>query len=264
MRISKLGSRMFALFFALGPWVVFAQNPAADFGSNTTRLRTGLFTYQDRNHEGGSVVGSSRILIKRLDNKGVYEFSNLATFTSDFQGFHSQRWTTVASLRFQPQSADLSFLKGSEVAPVFDITYQAGRAKGFVVSRSTNETSTTSYVDDPIPADTVDQRIDWAAVTANDLKVGRHFEFNVYDPKGGTSHVQADVGSLSKVKVPAGDFASYAIDYRIHKANGVEHFRVFASEETPRFMVREEFPNGVVTDLVRIEKPFLARAVDLH
>jgi hypothetical protein len=254
MRISNLGYGMLALFCVLGTGVAFAQNRPADFGSDATRLKTGIFTYQDRNHDGGSVVGSSRILIKRLGNEGDVEFSNLATFTSDFRGFHSQRWTTVASSRFQPKSADLSFLKGNEVAPIFDITYQAGRAKGFLVSGSTNDASKKSYVDDPIPADTIDQRIDWAAVTANELDIGRHFEFNVYDPKTGISHVQADVGDLSDVHVPAGDFAAYAIDYRIHKANGVEHFRVFASKEVPRFMVREEFPNGVVTDLVRIEK----------
>jgi hypothetical protein len=244
---------MLAVFCALCPWLAFAQNAPADFGSNAIRLKTGLFTYQDRNHDGGSVVGSSQILIRRLGNQGDYEFSNLATFASGFQGFHSQRWTTVASMRFQPKSAVLTFVNGNEVAPIFDITYRAGRATGFIVSRSSNEASKKSYVNDPLPADTVDQRIDWATVIANDLEVGRHFEFNVYDPKGGVSHVQADVGALSDVHAPAGDFVSYAIDYRIHRANGVEHFRVFASKESPRFMVREEFPNGVVTDLVRIE-----------
>lgn len=249
MRISLI----FPWFFASASSVACAQNPPADFGSNTTRLRTGFFTYQDRSHDGGSVVGSSRIQIRRLGSESDYEFSNIATFASGFMGFHSQRWSTVASMRFQPKSAALAFLHGNEVAPVFDITYRAARAKGFVVSMSSNEASKKSYVDDPIPADTVDQRIDWAAVTANDLEVGRHFEFNVYDPKGGVSHVQVDVGTLSEVHVPAGDFVSYAIDYRIYKANGIEHFRVFASREIPRFMVREEFPNGVVTDLVRIE-----------
>jgi hypothetical protein len=253
MRILGLATQMLALFCVLAPCVGFAQNPPADFGSNATRLKTGLFTYQDRDHDGGPVVGSSRILIRRLDNEHGYEFSNVATFASGFLGFHSQQWTTVASTRFQPESAVLSFVSGNEVAPIFDITYRAGRAKGFVVSRSSSEAPKKSSVDDPVPADTVDQRIDWAAVTANDLEVGRHFEFNVYDPKSGVSHVQADVGALADIHVPAGDFASYTIDYSIHKANGIEHFRVFASKESPRFMVREEFPNGVVTDLVRIE-----------
>ena len=254
MRIFSLGTLMLAVFCVFTPWVAFAQNPPTEFGSNATRLKTGLFIYQDRNHDGGSVVGSSRILIRRLGNESDYEFSNLATFSSGFLGFHSQRWTAVASMRFQPRSATLSFVKGNEGVPIFDITYRAGRASGFVVSRTSSKASKKSYVNDPIPADTVDQRIDWATVIANDLEVGRHFEFNVYDPKSGVNHVLADVGALSDVHVPAGDFVSYTIDYRIHKANGVEHFRVFASKESPRFMVREEFPNGVVTDLVRIEK----------
>lgn len=253
MRIFSLGTRMLAAFCVFAPWFASAQSPPADFGSNATRLKTGLFIYQDRNHDDGSVVGSSRILIRRVGHESDYEFSNLATFASGFLGFHSQRWNAVASVRFQPKSADLSFLNGNEVAPIFDISYRAGRATGFVVSRLSDGASKKSYVNDPIPADTVDQRIDWATVIANDLKAGRHFEFNVYDPKSGVGHVQADVGALSDVRVPAGDFVSYAIDYRIHKVNGVEHFRVFASKETPRFMVREEFPNGVVTDLVRIE-----------
>lgn len=252
MRIFSLGALILAVLCVFAPWIAFARNPPVDFGSNATRLKTGFFTYQDRNHDSGSVVGSSRILIRRLGNESDYEFSNLATFASGFLGFHSQRWTAVASVRFQPKSAALSFLNGNEVAPVFDIAYRAGRATGFVVSRSSNEVLKKSYVNDPMPADTVDQRIDWATVIANNLEVGRHFEFNVYDPKTGVSHVQADVGALSDVHVPAGDFVSYAIDYRIHKATGVEHFRVFASKESPRFMVREEFPNGVVTDLVRI------------
>jgi len=219
MRIFCLGTPILALFCVFYPWVAFAQNPPADFGSDATRLKAGFFTYQDRDHDGGSVVGSSRILIRRLGNESDYEFSNLATFASGFTGFHSQRWTTVASVRFQPKSATLSFVNGNEVAPVFDITYRAGRAKGFVVSRSSNEASKKSCVNDPMPADTVDQRIDWATVTANDLEVGRHFEFNVYDPKSGVSHVQVDVGALSDVHVPAGDIVSYTIDYRIHKAS---------------------------------------------
>jgi hypothetical protein len=253
MRIFGLDTRLLAAFYLFAPWFASAQNIPADFGSNATRLKTGLFIYQDRNHDGGSVVGSSRILIRRVGNESDYEFSNLATFASGFLGYHSQRWTAVASTRFRPRSAVLSFLHGNDVAPIFDITYRAGRATGFVVPRSSNAAPKKSYVNDSMPADTVDQRIDWATVIANDLEVGRHFEFDVYDPKSGVGHVQADVGALSDVHVPAGDFVSYVIDYRIHKANGVEHFRVFASKETPRFMLREEFPNGVVTDLVRIE-----------
>jgi hypothetical protein len=103
-----------------------------------------------------------------------------------------------------------------------------------------------------LPANIVDQRIDWAAVLASDLKPGQQFEFNVYDPGIGISRVIVQVGSLERVQVPAGSFEAYRVIYRIEKAGGTEQYQVLASRDTPRVMVREEFPNGSVDELTQM------------
>lgn len=231
-----------------------ARNPAAPVTAgppifNAQHLKTGIFTYRDSDH--GKEVGTSTVTIRKLISSQNYAFSNDVTFAESFAGFRSQRWEAVATPRFEPVSATLSFGAEADATPVFDLKYSSGRVIGFTIPRKGPSQGIRLTVDSSVPADTVDQRIDWAAVLASDHEPGRQFEFHVYDPNIGVSRVTAHFGPLEQVRVPAGTFAGHRITYRIEKATGTEEYQVLASRDIPHVMLREEFPNGVVSELVK-------------
>jgi hypothetical protein len=228
-------------------------NTTAGSSPNAGRLKTGIFTYRDLDH--GNEVGRGAITIRKLTDSGRYAFSNDSTFAADFSGFRSQRWEATATPTFEPISATLAFIRGSEIVPVLDLQYGSNRVTGFVVERKGPASGTKRPVDAPVPVNTVDQRIDWAAVLAGNLETGQEFEFNVYDPSTGVSRVAGRVGPLEQVRVPAGSFRAYRIIYQMEKAGTTEHYQMLASQDLPRVMLREEFPNGVFTELIQITEP---------
>ena len=207
---------------------------AAKFDAN--RLRTGTFVYQ--NLMGEKDIGKSENSIRKTPGASTFDFSNVVT------GEFSQRWTAITKENLQPTSAKLSSGQGRST-PVFDLKYASDRVTGFSVRKGSRR-----LVDDKIPLAVVDQRVDWAAVTASDLKPGRNFEFEVYDPNIGVSHVIVRVAAAASVKVPAGQFEVYPATYQIGKRTGVEQYRVLVTIQKPRMLVREEFPDGTTTDLV--------------
>jgi hypothetical protein len=85
---------------------------------------------------------------------------------------------------------------------------------------------------------------------AFDLRKGIGFEFNVYDPLTGVSEVRARV-SPRRIDVPAGSFHVLAVTYWVKKSTGAERYIVYATESLPRFMVREDFPDGTISELVK-------------
>ena len=96
---------------------------------------------------------------------------------------------------------------------------------------------------------------DWAAVLAINLETGQQFEFNVYDPDTSISLVEGQVRDLEQIKVPAGAFHAYRVVYQVEKSGRrTEHYQLFASQESPHVMIREEFPNGVISELVHVSK----------
>jgi hypothetical protein len=106
-------------------------------------------------------------------------------------------------------------------------------------------------VDASINPNTVDQRIDWAMVMAFDLRKGTRFIFNVYDPATGSSEVRVQVSPRRRIAVPAGSFNVLSVTYWVKKSTGAERYIVYATESLPRFMVREDFPDGTVSELVK-------------
>jgi hypothetical protein len=210
------------------------------------RLQTGQFTYRDSNN--GKELGSSKITIEKEVVTGNYDFSN------ESKGPFAQQWVATATPSFTPLSARLSFGAGSNNSPYFDLTYSPGRVTGYLASRTQSELGHKQPVESVISPDTVDQRIDWATVLASDLQPGRQFQFSVYDPGIGTSHVLASVGPLEQVHVPAGSFQIFRITYRVSKATGAEQYVVFATKTLPRVMVREDFPDGTTSELVGTAK----------
>jgi hypothetical protein len=210
---------------------------------DATRLRTGSFSF--RTLVDGKEVGRSRIQIRRSADSRNYLFSNLVL------GSFSQSWEAVASTTFASVSAKLRFGQGTAARTAFDLSYQGNRVTGFIASQK--EPFNKREVDETVANDTVDQRIDWAAVMAFEEYVeGHEFKFHVYDPGMGNSLVSVRIGKSETTAVPAGSFETVRVSYRIDKRSGAETYEVFVTKQTPRFLVKEKFPNGSVTELVEL------------
>ena len=211
------------------------------------RLATGEFVYQSL--ENGRDVGRGRVTIRSLSGGERYDFR------AEITGSAVQRWEAVATRTFEPLSATITFgpdTVGS--APSFTLEYHAGRVTGFVIPHSGPSRGIRRQIDTIVPAGIIDQRIDWASVMASDLAVGRRFPLAVYDPQLGVSPVAVTVDSAERVHVAAGTFDVFRVTYRIAKATGTEQYVVLVTRSLPRVMVREEFPDGVVSDLVERRK----------
>jgi hypothetical protein len=209
------------------------------------RLQTGSFTF--RTLVNGKEAGRSRIQIRRSADLQNYAFSNLVI------GSFSQSWEAVASSTFAPVSAKFSFGQGSAAQTAFELSYQGNRVTGFVIPQK--EPSKRREVNEAITDDTVDQRIDWAAVMAlKEYIGGQKFQFRVYDPGTGNSLVSVRIGETQPITVPAGSFETVRVSYRIDKLGHTETYEVFVTKQTPRFLVKEKFPNSSITELMELTK----------
>ena len=210
---------------------------------DASRLRTGSFVF--RTLVDAKEVGRSRIQIRKSVDSENYIFSNFVT------GSFSQSWEAVVSPRFAPVSAKLSFGEGNAARTAFALSYQGNRVSGFITSRK--EPSKRREVDEPVSDDTVDQRIDWAAVMSlKEYVEGQKFQFHVYDPGTGNSLVSVQIGKSETLAVPAGSFEIVRISYRIDKRGGAETYEVFVTKQAPRFLVKEKFPNASVIELAEV------------
>jgi hypothetical protein len=217
------------------------QGSRPDFDAG--RLRTGSYSF--RTLVDGKEAGRSRIQISKSAESANFVFSNTV------MGSFSQSWEAVVSPTFVPVSANLSFGQGSAARAVFDLHYQGSRVTGFVTIRK--EPSVRREVNETISDDTVDQRVDWAAVMAlKEYVEGREFQFHVYDPNMGNSLVRVRIGKSEKTAVPAGSFETVLVSYRIDKPGGAETYEVFVTKQAPRFLVKEKFPNASVTEPVEM------------
>ena len=99
----------------------------------------------------------------------------------------------------------------------------------------------------------LDQRVDWAAVMA--LKSGSQgsIELRVFDPSTGSSRMLGRIGDVQPLRGAWGEAPALRLDYSIHKVDHVEEYTVYATRDTPRYMLREDMPNGLVAELVRME-----------
>lgn len=230
--------RYIAALAAFWPTVGHAQPDAR-------RLATGTFVFHDL--ENGREVGQGRVTIRPLSSGERYDFR------AEITGAAVQRWEAIVMPNFEPLSATITF--GPDTvgnAPSFSIEYHAGRVTGFVIPHSGPSRGVRRVIDTAVPAGIIDQRIDWASVMASDLALGHPFALAVYDPQLGVSPVAVTVDSAERVHVPAGTFDVFRVTYRIAKATGTEQYVVLVTRNRPRMMVREEFPNGVVSDLAEI------------
>ena len=207
------------------------------------RLQTGEFVYRDSSR--GKILGESSISIRVDEQDSNYRFSTQTI------GYADQHWESVASPTLSPFSARLTFGKGPDQPTAFDLHYANGNVTGFALSRRSSEPRTQLPVNASIDSNTVDQRIDWATVMAFELREGSRFSFNVYDAATGSSEVRARVSPRRRIDVPAGTFHVLAVTYWVKKSTGAERYIVYATESLPRFMVREDFPDGTISELVK-------------
>jgi hypothetical protein len=211
---------------------------------NAARLRTGTFRY--RTLIDGKDAGQGRIEIRKAAG-GTYVFSNFIT------GTFSQSWESVALRDFTPVSAKLTFGEGAEARPAFDLAYRDGRVSGFATVRKSQPPERRT-IDDAFVPDTVDQRIDWAAVMSlGNYRPGAESQFHVYDPNTGNSLVTVRTGQPETARVPGGIFKCIRVAYRIDKRQGSEEYQVCVSNRIPRMMIKEIFPNGAETELVEVK-----------
>jgi len=205
-----------------------------------SRLRLGVFRY--RTILKGQDAGTSNISITRAD--GAYRFRNEVT------GTFRQTWEAVATSRFEPRSATLGLGQNDDPRRSMSLVYGAGAVTGTATRTDPTNGAQTSKVSARLPEDIVDQRIDWAAVMSTSLSAGQTIAFSVYDPWIGVSRVSGRVGNPETITVPAGTFETQRVVYVIEKSSGTERYEVWVSKEIPRFLVREDFPNGASTQLV--------------
>lgn len=206
-------------------------------------MRPGHFTF--RTILRGKEVGSSHISIVRID-AGTYRFRNEVT------GQFRQTWEAVATRLFEPRTVTLGLGQGDDRSRSMSLIYEGRRVSGTATKVDPVAGKQTSSVSASVPEDVVDQRIDWAAVMATSMNPGQTITFSVYDPWIGVSRVTGHLGEAASVTVPAGTFETRRVVYLIEKSSGAERFEVWVSKATPRFMVREDFPNGATTELVRL------------
>jgi hypothetical protein len=209
-------------------------------------LRPGRFVY--RLMQEGKEVAKFALTIRRQAD-GSFRF------TGEAAGF-DQRWESVATPAFEPIAAALQLQRAGGQRYSMRLAYHDGRVTGTATTvRAENAEKTPvardeRAISDPVPAGTVDQRIDWAAVLSSRLESG--LRFTVYDPESGTSQVGVEVGEAGQTAVPAGTYETVRAVYRIEKSHHTEAYEIQATQGSARMMVRETFPNGIVSELVEI------------
>ena len=207
--------------------------------ANAEQLKIGRFLY--RTLVNGKDAGTSEISISKL---GPDRFM----FSNHISGAFAQQWEAVATAMFVPVSAKLAFGEGDKLRSRFELNYREERATGWRLEKSTGN---KIDVDVKVLPDTVDQRIDWAAAMSQQLVPGREFSFSVFDPVTQIGRVTGRVVGPETVNVPAGTFAAIRIAYSIEKPDGKETYQVLTNATGARILLKEEFPNGAITELLR-------------
>jgi hypothetical protein len=228
--------------FALSVGGSTAHSTSIGSRPNAEQLKTGRFLY--RTLLNGKDAGTNEISIFKL---GPDRFM----FTNHVSGAFAQQWEAVATAIFGPVSAKLTFGEGDKLQPRFQLNYGDGRAIGWRLEKSTGK---KIDIDVKVLPDTVDQRIDWAAAISQELALRHEFTFSVFDPVTQISRVTGRFVGTETVNVPAGTFAAIRIAYSIEKSDHTEKYQVLTNAAGARILLKEEFPDGAVTELVRFNE----------
>jgi hypothetical protein len=214
----------------------FLLGAGAEHPFEAIRLRTGRFEY--RMMKASQEIAKFTVTVEKAADENF-------RFAGEAVGFN-QKWESIATPVFQPVSATLRMQLRDGKMYSMTLKY----ADGYATGSEQKESSPANKIDNHVPLGTVDQRIDWAAAMSTGLVVGDKFNFTVFDPATGISHVTGEVVGDERLIVPAGTFDTVRIIYQIEKSKGTERYEVFATKALPRMMVREDFPNGTSIELV--------------
>jgi hypothetical protein len=124
--------------------------------------------------------------------------------------------------------------------PIFEISYSSGSVTGTTYR---NRPANGRPVDNSVPMEILDQRMDWAVVMSADLMPGKEFEFRVCNPGTGISarclH-QSDRSSAFEFRLaPSTSIGSYTGSKNPRR---VETYQVLAAPELPSFHGSRRLP----------------------
>jgi hypothetical protein len=207
-------------------------NPAFDAAS----LKEGRFTYHTTLM--GESLGDTVIEIRRLES--TYRITMSAPQIA-------QSWEAEFRRSFAPLSAHLK-MQARGVPYEMRLVYA-----GTEITGEEREGDVATPVRATAKGIVIDQRVDWASIMAVNAPPGGSIAVGVFDPSTGLSPMLGAVGTTRSMTGAWGSASALRLDYSICKREHVENYTVFATEATPRMMLREDMPNGLVSELIRIE-----------
>lgn len=202
---------------------------------DASRLKEGRFTYQTSLK--GEPLGETVIEVRRDGEKLRISMSAPEI---------AQSWDVTVAKTFTPLTASLR-MRGRNGPYSMSLRYL-----GATVAGEESESGVTRPVNASLPGVFIDQRVDWAAImTAN--TVAGSLALRVYDPSTGASAMVGKIAGVHTLHTAGKDIAALRLDYSICKRDHVEQYSVYATSDTPRYMIREDMPNGLVSELIRID-----------
>ena len=201
-------------------------------------LKEGRFTY--RTTLKGESLGDTVLEIRRVGQN--YRITMSAPDIA-------QSWDATVRRSFAPLSAQLK-MRARGAAYEMSLAYDGRQIRG--EERKDGVATPVSATRQGL---VIDQRVDWASMMALVAAAGRSMTLNVYDPSTSFSPLVGKVGSTLPMSGAWGGEATPAVrlDYVICKREHVENYTVFATAATPRYMLREDMPNGLASELIRVE-----------
>ena len=228
---------------ALAPLPCTAPVQDRPVAFDATRLREGRFTYN---------------LVFKGQQLGVFVISvrhrarDEWRFVADGAGQH---WEAIATRMMVPRRASLSMPRRGgryTMTVLYADRIATGNERETPASAAPVDRRTRAL----IIRQTVDQRIDWAAILASGLRPGERLGFDVYDPATGSSHVTAYAESGPIVGSPIGRMPTTRLHYRICKGgqpDEPEDYIVHTTLRAPYVMLREDMRSDLVSTLTKVE-----------
>jgi hypothetical protein len=203
---------------------------------DASRLKEGRFTY--RLTSDGKSLGDAVIEIRR-DGKRY----RITMGAPDVK----QSWESTLTKSFEPLSAHLLI---GRPKGAYEMTL---RYAGKKITGKELDGATARDVSATAEGIVIDQRVDWAAIMATPAPAGSSIALQVFDPSTAFSRMVGKIGETQKMSGPGGVADVRRLDYSICKRDHVEQYTVFATRDPPHIMLREDMPNGLVSELIRSE-----------
>lgn len=214
--------------------------PSADTNTrpvfDAALLKEGRFIY--RTTLKGELLGETALEIRRAGAHYRITMSAPAV---------GQSWEAVVERPFAPRSAQLT-MRTREGPYAMRLEYTAGAVTG--EERRGDEVSAVKAT---LTGVVLDQRVDWASIMALAAPRQGTLALQVFDPSTGASAMLGHIGAEQPLTGSWGKSTALRLDYAICKREHVEQYTVYATRDTPRYMLREDMPNGLVSELLRVE-----------